>query len=141
MITNIFLNSYCLNIKKLCRRWKKKIDIFLLFPLQFYYCAYLCSVVHIFTSKFSSLTLLSFLFEIHIRQFGSWKNKCVPQARFFFVSFDYVRWKNNIFSPTFFRKLYDKIFHPDIFLGFSESHTRYFGFSKYYVIIGKGGYR
>ena len=32
------------------------------------------------------------------------KKKCVPQSRFFFgVSFNYLRWKNNIFSPTFFR--------------------------------------
>ena len=109
--------------KKTAPQVEKKIDIFLLFPLQFYYCAYLCSVVHIFTSKFSSLTLLSFLFEIHIRHFGSWKNKCVPLPQApFFLSLLIMSAGKIIFSrPLFSENCMIKFFTLTFFRFFRKS--------------------
>jgi hypothetical protein len=60
---------------------KKKLSLFWSFPLrEFYYCAYFCSVFHIFTQKFSSYTLLSIFFPKFISDILYF------EGQFFFIS-------------------------------------------------------
>ena len=86
-----------------------------------------------------NLHIKIFLFHTFVKIFRKeWKifwilkKKSAPQARKFFgVSFDFTFF--HIFSNCS-----TKNFLFDIFSDFSKSHTRYFGFSKYYVIMGGG---
>ena len=110
--------------KKLRSRWKKNVYLFiisvtiLLLRLLVFRCPHLYIKIFLFNTFVIS-------FRNSYKTFWILKKQMCSAGAIFllFVSFDYFRWKNNIFSPTFFRKLYDKIFHLDNFLGFSESHT------------------
>ena len=73
---------------------------------------------------FSDIPLFNF-FQNSYRIIEFWREKNAPQARKFF---------GGSFLSAFLRQS----FSLQDFSNYSESHTRYFGFSKYYVIMGGG---